>query len=62
MQTQRAARSRGCLDFAFHKPADIAHGDGEIVLSLQVDPQLRGVAEITTEAQRGLSRDRAFAI
>jgi hypothetical protein len=44
------ARSRGCLNFALHKPANIAHGDGEIVLSLQVDPELRSVAEITAEA------------
>src|SRR5262249_61777454 len=60
-QTWRA-RSRGCLDFALHKPANIAHRDGEIVLSLQVDPELRSVAEITAKAQRGLSRDRAFAV
>lgn len=44
------ARSRGCLDFAFHKPANITHGDGEIVLSLQVDPELWSVAEVTAEA------------
>ena len=44
------AQSRGCLDFALHKPANIAHGDGQIVLSLQVDPELRSVAEITAEA------------
>src|SRR5437588_2498757 len=58
----RAGRSRGCLNFALHKLANIAHGDGEIVLSLQVDPELRSVAEITAKAQRGLSRDRAFAV
>jgi hypothetical protein len=56
------ARSRGCLDFALHKSANIAHGDGEIVLSLHVDPELWSVAEITAKAQRGLSRDRAFAV
>jgi hypothetical protein len=39
------ARSCGCLNFALHKPANIAHGDGEIVLSLQVDSELRSVAE-----------------
>jgi hypothetical protein len=49
-QTCRTARSRGGLDFALHKWANIAHGDGEIVLSLQVNPELRGVAEITAEA------------
>jgi hypothetical protein len=45
-----SAQSRGCLNFALHEPANIAHGDGEIVLSLQVDPELRSVAEITAEA------------
>jgi hypothetical protein len=43
-------RLRGGLDFALHEPANISHGDGEIVLSLQVNPELRSVAEITTEA------------
>jgi hypothetical protein len=31
-------------------------------MSLQVDPELRSVAEITAEAQRGLSGDLAFAV
>jgi hypothetical protein len=39
------ARSRGCLDFALHKSANVAHGDSEIVLGLHVDPELRSVAE-----------------
>src|SRR5712691_2284760 len=56
------ARSCGGLDLARHQPADIAHGNGEIVLRLQVDPELRSVAEITAEAQCGLGRDRAFAV
>jgi hypothetical protein len=56
------AQTRGGLDLALHKRANIAHGDGEIVLSLQHDPELRSVAEITAEPQRGLSRDRAFAV
>jgi len=42
-------RSRGGLDLALHKPANIAHGDGEIVLSLQVDPELRSVTEISAD-------------
>jgi hypothetical protein len=40
-----AARLPGGLDFALHKPANVAHGDCEIVLSLQVNPELRSVAE-----------------
>ena len=61
--TYSSAKLRGCLDFTLHKLANIAHGNGEIVLSLQVDPELWSVAEITAEAQYGLmtqtiSRDR----
>jgi len=59
---RRDARLRGGLDFALHKRANVAHGDGEIVMSLQVNPELRSVAEIAAEAQRRLSRDRAFAV
>lgn len=44
-----SVRSGGRLNFALHELADIAHGDGEIVLSLQVDPELRRVAEITAK-------------
>ena len=46
---QVGARLGGGLDLALHKPADIAHGDSEIVLSLQVNPELRSVTEITAE-------------
>ena len=41
---------RGGLDFALHKRANVAHGDGEIVMGLQVNPELRSVAEIAAEA------------
>ena len=50
VQTRRDARLRGGLDFALHKRANVAHGDGEIVMSLQVNPELRSVAEIAAEA------------
>ena len=46
----RAARLRSGLDFALDKRANITHGDGEVVLSLQVDPELRSVAEVAAEA------------
>ena len=45
VQVCRAAGLRGGLDFALHKPANVAHGDCEIVLSLQVNPELRSVAK-----------------
>jgi hypothetical protein len=48
-QVGTGRRLRGGLDLALHKPANIAHGDGEIVLSLQVDPELRSVTEISAE-------------
>jgi hypothetical protein len=54
--------SGGCLDLAFHKLPDIAHRNGEIVLTLQVDPELRRIAEITPEAQCGFGRDRALPV
>ena len=41
---------RGGLDVALHKRANVAHGDGEIVMGLQVNPELRSVAEIAAEA------------
>ena len=50
VQTRRDARLRGGLDFALHKRANVAHGDGEIVMGLQVNPELRSVAEIPAEA------------
>ena len=49
-QVHRNGRLRGGLDFAFHELANIAHGDGKIVLSLQADPELRSIAEIAAEA------------
>jgi hypothetical protein len=52
MQVCRGNRLRGGLDFALHKPANIAHGDGEIVLSLQVNPELGSVAEKLAEFSR----------
>jgi hypothetical protein len=54
--------SRGCLDFALHKSANVAHGDSEIVLGLQVDPELRNVAEITAEAERAVAERLPFGI
>ncbi len=47
--TRGRHRSRGGLNLALYKPANIAHGDSEVILSLQVDPELRRVAEITAE-------------
>jgi len=58
----RAARSRGCLDFALHKPANIAHGDSEIVLSLQIHPELRGGTDIARKSQCGIGADSALVI
>src|SRR5579883_1277015 len=56
------SRLRRRLYFALHLAANIAHGGGKVVLSLQVDPELRSVAEITAEAQCGLRCDRALAV
>src|SRR5262249_24508636 len=51
--------SSGCLDCALHKPANVAHRDGEIVLSLQVDPELR--SRTLARPRHHLSRRRAGA-
>ena len=37
--------------------ADVAFGDGDVVLALKVEPELWGVAEIAGQAQRRIGGD-----
>lgn len=58
----RWSRRFGGLDAADDLVAVVAFGAGEVVWGLEVEPELRVVAEIAAEAERGVGGDRTPAV